>query len=986
MKLVKTKANVRLSLLLLMFSLACGGSGGGSDAGGGDAGAPAPTSPDINLQKVTGGVVELPHSTGFHDFGNVANATYPGTPGSEVDFRIQNLGTGTLTLNGGPNHLVLGGANPGEFEITQQPTQGSLAGGATGVTGLTFKMRFKPTSNGAKNATVTISSNSPGELSYHFVLRGNATSAAAPEFNLQKTTDSVLNIGSFTSYQFASTAIFSASADITFTIQNIGLANLNLTGAAPNYVTLSGGDASQFQIVSQPSAGTIAPGASLTFVLRFAPSTTGGKSATIAINNNDGDEGLMQFYLSGTAQPTPFPEINVQKVTGGTVNIAHGSGSFAYANTVENVAGPITDFKIQNLGNAVLNLTGTPIVQILGADASHFTLTAQPSSSTIGSGAPGTTGRNFSVQFNPTSAGLKTATISIANDDSDENPYTFTVTGTGVPFVPEIHVEQNVTAIATGGNYAYTTTRVGVMNSVVFNIRNQGAAPLNLSGTPRVAVSGPDAAMFIVSSQPSTPVAASGLTTFTVAFIPSSTGAKSATLTIANNDSDENPYVVNLTGTGNEPTAPCISVVNGNRFSNFGSIASFNNTFYGYSNTTLYYTDTVSMTVGPANPAGIFYARQTNATSNIIFTNMYTVASSATFGFDPRQGQGAYRQFSTMFPYGRSSSEFIELAFGSGSLNVTPATTQTVYFDFNTPVSIVTQALDFSVVRGCQPRLLEEINFTTSAGASSGHGLGHVWQYRKKLNVKLIFIQGTYPTYTVAGIQDAVNRMTSVYAQDTVKLDLLFSATSISAAEFQTITNLANETGTLAGSLRKMFQANTGSAQATDALNIYLTADNSVTAGTLGISSGIPGVPGMTGHQRAGMVVFIEPHRSSGTAGTALIAADLQFLGDTMAHEAGHFLGLFHLNERFGYDAAQSMFGSYAKDALVETPYCLQSRDLLVNGGNNNGTVDIAECSGTGFTNSGALNLMFWVGDGVTAQTQLTGEQGWVLRANPLAY
>jgi hypothetical protein len=235
-----------------------------------------------------------------------------------------------------------------------------------------------------------------------------------------------------------------------------------------------------------------------------------------------------------------------------------------------------------------------------------------------------------------------------------------------------------------------------------------------------------------------------------------------------------------------------------------------------------------------------------------------------------------------------------------------------VYFDFNTPVSIVTQALDFTVVRGCQPRLLEEINFTTSAGASSGHGLGHVWQYRKKLNVKLIFIQGTYPTYTVAGIQDAVNRMTSVYAQDTVKLDLQFSATSISAAEFRRLRTWQTRLA-LWQFVAENVQANIGSAQATDALNIYLTADNSVTAGTLGISSGIPGVPGMTGHQRAGMVVFIEPHRSSGTAGTALIAADLQFLGDTMAHEAGHFLGLFHLNERFGYDAAQSMFGSYAK-------------------------------------------------------------------------
>jgi len=35
------------------------------------------------------------------------------------------------------------------------------------------------------------------------------------------------------------------------------------------------------------------------------------------------------------------------------------------------------------------------------------------------------------VRFRPTSAGAKTATISIANDDSDENPYDLTIIGTG---------------------------------------------------------------------------------------------------------------------------------------------------------------------------------------------------------------------------------------------------------------------------------------------------------------------------------------------------------------------------------------------------------------------------------------------------------------------------------------------------------------------------------------------------------------------------
>ena len=37
----------------------------------------------------------------------------------------------------------------------------------------------------------------------------------------------------------------------------------------------------------------------------------------------------------------------------------------------------------------------------------------------------------FTITFDPTTTGLRSATVSIANDDSDENPYTFDIQGTG---------------------------------------------------------------------------------------------------------------------------------------------------------------------------------------------------------------------------------------------------------------------------------------------------------------------------------------------------------------------------------------------------------------------------------------------------------------------------------------------------------------------------------------------------------------------------
>jgi len=87
----------------------------------------------------------------------------------------------------------------------------------------------------------------------------------------------------------------------------------------------------------------------------------------------------------------------------------------------------------------------------------------------------------------------------------------------------------------------------------IFTIANLGNVDLNLTGTPKVQISGVNAADFSVTAQPSSPVAASGSTTFTVHFDPSATGLRSATISIANDDADENPYDFAIQGTGDAP-------------------------------------------------------------------------------------------------------------------------------------------------------------------------------------------------------------------------------------------------------------------------------------------------------------------------------------------------------------------------------------------------------------------------------------------------
>ena len=91
-----------------------------------------------------------------------------------------------------------------------------------------------------------------------------------------------------------------SSSDITITISNVGLADLTLSGT-PKVALTTG---TQWSVVSQPTS-PIAYGDSVTFTLRFTPTSTGAKTDTVTIDNSDADEDPFTFGLSGTCTPGP---------------------------------------------------------------------------------------------------------------------------------------------------------------------------------------------------------------------------------------------------------------------------------------------------------------------------------------------------------------------------------------------------------------------------------------------------------------------------------------------------------------------------------------------------------------------------------------------------------------------------------------------------------------------------------------------------------
>ncbi|HAL71581.1 MAG TPA: hypothetical protein DCP71_07390 [Verrucomicrobiales bacterium] len=110
----------------------------------------------------------------------------------------------------------------------------------------------------------------------------------------------------------------------TFTIANTGNIALNLTGTAPNYVTISG--STDFIVTTQPTTPIAATSGSTTFVVTFNPSSGGIKNAMINIANDDLDETPYNFAITGEGQiPEPIPSALGDVVTAGDAPGANGT-------------------------------------------------------------------------------------------------------------------------------------------------------------------------------------------------------------------------------------------------------------------------------------------------------------------------------------------------------------------------------------------------------------------------------------------------------------------------------------------------------------------------------------------------------------------------------------------------------------------------------------------------------------------------------------
>jgi hypothetical protein len=253
---------------------------------------------------------------------------------------------------------------------------------------------------------------------------------------------------------------------------------------------------------------------------------------------------------------TPAPEVNVR---GNSVSIVDGDVTPDVADFTSFPATVIAStssrsFTIENTGSATLTLSS------FSSSNSAFTIAAGAPTSV----APGASA-TFVVNFTPSSAGTFTSTISFVNDDSDESPYNFDVSGSATATLePEVNVLGGTISIADGDVTpdvadltAFPTTVVGQTSTRTYTIQNTGTSNLTLGA---FSSTNP---LFTIPSPPTAPIVPGGSTTFSVVFAPTAVGAATASIAFVNNDNNENdnnenPY--NFDVSGNAITVPSVKI------------------------------------------------------------------------------------------------------------------------------------------------------------------------------------------------------------------------------------------------------------------------------------------------------------------------------------------------------------------------------------------------------------------------------------------
>ncbi len=138
------------------------------------------------------------------------------------------------------------------------------------------------------------------------------TSVSGPEIDVKGNSISITNgdhtpsSSDFTDFENAE--VGGTSVTRTFIIKNLGTSDLDLTGTAPTYIDITGDNAGDFSISSNPTT-PVSSGSETSFEVTFTPTVLGLRTADLTFNNSDADEDPYTFSIQGTGTNSVLSDI-----------------------------------------------------------------------------------------------------------------------------------------------------------------------------------------------------------------------------------------------------------------------------------------------------------------------------------------------------------------------------------------------------------------------------------------------------------------------------------------------------------------------------------------------------------------------------------------------------------------------------------------------------------------------------------------------------
>jgi hypothetical protein len=417
---------------------------------------------------------------------------------------VTNTGNAQVTISS----VALSGTNSADYSISNSCpiSPSTLPPGPSGNT-CTVGVTFTPTAAGTRTATIKITDSSP--TSPHTItLTGTgvtATKTVAVTPTAVKFDPQI--VGTSSGFTQTVTVFNTGTFTVTFT-------SVTVTGA----FSLSNG------CVGGLAPGTLVTPSSCAIQLQFTPTVAGNATGTLTITDN----------ATGSPQKVTLTGTGIAS----TQSISLSQNSVVFDQEVVGTASPQMVVYYYNQSNVAVNITN---VVLTGADYSM----TNACSGSIGAN----TFCTIKITFKPTAAGTRTGTV-VITDSAPGSPRTINLSGTGVAAAAPA-ATLSPTSLTFGNQTEGTTSAPQTIT-----LTNTGETSLTVTG---ITITGTNASDFAQTNNCPASLVAGFSCAIAVTFSPSGTGARSATLNVADSAAGS-PQTAALSGTGLPGSVPAVTL------------------------------------------------------------------------------------------------------------------------------------------------------------------------------------------------------------------------------------------------------------------------------------------------------------------------------------------------------------------------------------------------------------------------------------------